>query len=243
MTTPTTTFLCFHTTALPRVTALALGLALVLALSTCGGGKTNVEPNLVPPGAPRAADIPPASGVQPAESAASAPAPAPSASTPALPASAPIAAAPSPARTSLKSQIQALERSGAVPALDRSASLTGPDANNNGVRDDIEAYIAGLPVSAVQKRAAMQSAKALQNTLTADVQDKVALQKLGDGLMASSKCLGAVFAPDMAAMSDMSGKIEAMTANTKERAKRYMQYNSARSGSVTSMPSGDTCDK
>ena len=148
-----------------------------------------------------------------------------------------------PVKASLKVQIQALERSGALPALDRSASITGPDVNNNGVRDDIEAYIASLPLSAVQKRAALQKAKALQNTLIVDIQDKTALQKVGDGLMASTNCLGDVFAPDIAAMSDMSGKIESMTANTKARAQRYIQYNSARSGSVTSMPDGDTCEK
>ena len=148
-----------------------------------------------------------------------------------------------PGNASLKSQIQALERSGALPALDRSTSITGPDANNNGVRDDIEAYIAGLPLSDAQKRAAIQAAKALQRTLTADLQDKVALQKVGDGLMASTKCLGDRFAPDISSKSELSGKIEAMTANTKERARRYNQYNSARSGSVTSMPDGDTCEK
>ena len=152
-------------------------------------------------------------------------------------------AAPVAATTSLKLQIQALERSGALPALDRSASITGPDVNNNGVRDDIEAYIASLPLSAVQKRAALQAAKALQNTLLVDVQDKTALQKVGDGLMASTNCLGDVMASDSQGQSELSGKIESMTANTKARAQRYIQYNSARSGSVTRLPSGDTCEK
>ena len=148
-----------------------------------------------------------------------------------------------PGNASLKSQIQALERSGALPALDRSTSITGPDANNNGVRDDIEAYIAGLPLSDAQKRAALQKAKALQNTLTADVQDKVALQKVGDTLMASTNCLGDVFGSDRQDWPELAEKIEAMTANTKERARRYIKYNSARSGSVTRMPQGDTCEK
>ena len=213
-------------------------LAVALVFSACGGGKaTSAEPNLVPPGAPRAADIAPATGVQaalPASAASAASAPSPAASVP---------AAPVAATTSLKSQIQALERSGALPALDRSASITGPDANNNAVRDDIEAYIASLPLSAVQKRAAVQDARATQMTLLVDLSDKTALQKVGDGLMASTKCLGDVFAPDIQSKSELSGKIESMTANTKARAQRYIQYNSARSGSVTSMPSGDTCEK
>ena len=148
-----------------------------------------------------------------------------------------------PGNASLKSQIQALERSGALPALDRSTSITGPDANNNGVRDDIEAYIAGLPLSDAQKRAALQDARATQAALVVDLADKAALQKVGDGLMASTNCLGDLFVSDIKYASELSGKIEAMTANTKERARRYIQYNSARSGSVTRMPQGDTCEK
>ena len=165
-----------------------------------------------------------------------------------LPPGAPLATGIPPANTlpntaSLKSQIAELERSGALPALDRSTSITGPDTNSNGIRDDIEAYINALPLTGVQKRASLQKAKTLQNTLTVDLADKAELQKVGDLLMASTKCLGDVFEPDMAAMSAMSGTIEAMTANTKERTKRYLAYNGARSGSVTRRPDGDTCEK
>ena len=238
MTTPTAPISVVRPRALSGLSALALALML----SACGGGKaTGAEPNLVPPGAPRAADIPPATGVQ-AELPASA-ASAASAPSPAISGAASVPAAPVAATTSLKLQIQALERSGALPALDRSASITGPDVNNNGVRDDIEDYIASLPLSAVQKRAALQKAKALQNTLIVDIQDKTALQKVGDGLMASTNCLGDVMAPDSQGRSELSGKIESMTANTKARAQRYIQYNSARSGSVTRLPAGDTCEK
>ncbi|VTU35917.1 hypothetical protein RA8CHR_05340 [Variovorax sp. RA8] len=42
--------------------------------------------------------------------------------------------------------------------------------------------------------------------------------------------------------SQLSGKIEAMTANTRERAKRYMEYNAASSGSSTTLPNGNTCE-
>jgi hypothetical protein len=132
-----------------------------------------------------------------------------------------------------------LESSGTLPALDRSTSIAGPDANGNGVRDDIDAYIARLPLTPEQQRAALQKAKTLQMTLTTDLIDKVALQKVGDAGMASTKCLGKNFAENS---SGMSSRIESMTANTRERAKRYMEYNAARSGSSTSWPNGDTCE-
>ena len=37
-------------------------------------------------------------------------------------------------------------------------------------------------------------------------------------------------------------KIEALTANTRERAKQYLAYNRARSDSVTELPAGNTCE-
>jgi hypothetical protein len=162
----------------------------------------------------------------------------------ALPGSAPATTTTTVATVSLKEQITKLEDSGSLPKLDRSTSIAGPDVNNNGVRDDIEAYIAALQLTELQKKAAMQTAKALQMTLTVDLTDKVALQKVGDGLMASTRCLGKVFRDAQGTMQyDFGDKLEGFTANTKERSKQYMKYNAARSGSVTSMPSGDTCEK
>jgi hypothetical protein len=143
------------------------------------------------------------------------------------------------AELSLKEQITKLEDSGALPKLDRSTSIAGPDVNNDGVRDDIEAYIAALQLTEVQKKAAMQKAKSLQMTLTVDLTDKVAVQKVGDALAASTNCLGA----SIADFSSMSEKIEGMTANTKERAKQYIKFNAASSGSVTSSPPNNFCEK
>ncbi len=62
----------------------------------------------------------------------------------------------------LKETIQALEDSGKIPKLDRSNDLLGPDANSNGVRDDIDAWIAAQPITEVQKKAAQQMAKVQQ---------------------------------------------------------------------------------
>ncbi len=41
----------------------------------------------------------------------------------------------------------------------------------------------------------------------------------------------------------LRAKIEALTANTKERARRYLDYNRAASGSVTRLPDGNTCEE
>jgi len=194
----------------------AIGAALLALLAACGGrGNDSVA---VPVGAPTATALATGPGTAaPPSGAASAPAP------------------------TLAQQIAALERSGAYPALDRSSDIAGPDTNGNGVRDDIETWINSQPVNDGQRKALMQKARSLQRTLSVDLRDQLALQKAGDGLAASSNCGIIQFSP-YETFSGLAGKIEAMTANTKERAVRYTQYNAARSGSSTTFPDGDTCE-
>ncbi|WP_157008344.1 hypothetical protein [Xenophilus azovorans] len=141
----------------------------------------------------------------------------------------------------LREQIAALEQSGGYPKLDRSGDIAGPDANANGVRDDIESWINMQSLSDLQKRALLQKARALQNTLLVDLNDRTALQKAGEGLMASTNCGSLHFSP-YREFSNLAGQIEAMTANTRQRAERYMKYNAARSGSSTRLPDGNTCE-
>ncbi|MBK6366137.1 MAG: hypothetical protein IPF65_02455 [Polaromonas sp.] len=142
---------------------------------------------------------------------------------------------------SLAEQIKALEASGVLPKLDRSTDIKGPDQNLNGVRDDIDAWIASLPVTATQKRAATQAAEGLQNTLLVDVTDKAAMDASGNETIASVKCLRLVFMPNYDDGYKLSAKIEAITMNTKERSYQYIKYNQAASGSVTRLPDGNTC--
>ena len=109
------------------------------------------------------------------------------------------------------------------------------------MRDDIDAWIAALPITDKQKKAATQKAVVLQKTLLVDLTDKTALQAVGDDLMAGTNCLSDMFMPNYQESYKLSRKIEAMTANTKARAYRYIEYNRARSGSSTLLPDGDTC--
>src|SRR5690606_37178328 len=71
------------------------------------------------------------------------------------PAGSPVAAPPVPgSESTLKQQLDDLERRGELPALDRSSDIAGPDADHNGIRDDIDAYITALPVNDAVKKAA-----------------------------------------------------------------------------------------
>jgi hypothetical protein len=202
----------------PPAFAHRFGRLILLALSlTACGGRSN-DNVTIPAGAPSAVGIVTGTG-------------------PTTPGAGP---APTQAPT-LAQQIASLEGSGALPKLDRSKDIAGPDANANGVRDDIESWVNAQPVNDKQRKSLMQDARATQRTLLVDLQNQDALQKTSEGLAASLNCGGENF-PDYVVFSRLAGKIEAMTANTRERAARYMQYNAARSGSSTTMPSGDTCE-
>ncbi|PZO12768.1 MAG: hypothetical protein DCF26_18220 [Burkholderiales bacterium] len=135
-----------------------------------------------------------------------------------------------------------MEASGQLPKLDRSVDIRGPDNDNNGIRDDIDAWIATQPISDEQKRAARQMARVQQSKILADLNDKAALQALGDRSMAGVKCLRLSFMPEYQKGYDLGSQLEAMMANTKARTKQYIAYNRARSGSVTELPSGTTCE-
>ena len=142
---------------------------------------------------------------------------------------------------SLEEQIKALEASGALPKLDRSTSIKGPDQDLNGVRDDIDTWIAALPISESQKKAAIQKAIGLQNTLLLDIKDKVAMDASGDELSTGVQCLGNVFMPNYQEGHTLGAKLEALTANTRERAHQYIKYNRAASGSSTASAKGNPC--
>ena len=147
-----------------------------------------------------------------------------------------------PNNFSLKEQIALLEKNGQLPALEESDSVLCTNINNNGVRDDIEAFITRLQLPEKKARAALQKAKAIQLTLSVDTNDKAALQRVGETGIASCKCLFYSI-PDGQIANQLSRAIESKTPNTKIRATKYLAYNSSRSGSVTTLPADDTCEK
>jgi hypothetical protein len=148
----------------------------------------------------------------------------------------------SPTPPSLAQQIDKLEKEGQLPQLDRSSDLKGPDQDNNGIRDDIDAWITAQPITDVQKKATQQMARVQQAKLLVDLGDKTALQALGERTAAAVVCMSDSFAPERQAGRDLGNQIEAITANTRERAKQYIAYNRARSGSTGRLPKGNACE-
>ena len=143
-----------------------------------------------------------------------------------------------------KEQLAALENSGAIPKLERGNTLQGIDANGNGVRDDVEAYINANYTMPLQRAAALQAAKAFQATLLVDPSNvqaaKVTASRVIDGLnWIFSRFDGAPATKDP---SQVSKELEAITTNTKQRLLAYLAYNKALDGTSSALPEGDTCE-
>ncbi len=142
--------------------------------------------------------------------------------------------------TSIGQAILKAESNGTIPKLNHDDTIAGPDTDNNGIRDDIDAYIATLPYTEVQKKAVKQHAKALSASLTVDTTDKVALLKVADNMSRASWCVYTKLVETYA--SKIKADNEKMIVNTKNRFLQYEKFNSALSGGVFASPSGDGCD-
>lgn len=142
-------------------------------------------------------------------------------------------------------QIAQLEASGALPTLERGTSIAGTDANANGVRDDIERHIEKKYTVPAQRAAAMQTARDYQQMLLVDKTDAVVVQALIDSGARASNCSFEVFGgiDGFQRGYQMSRELEAMTTNTKGRLIAYLDFNRAASGSVSSSPKENVCDK
>ena len=127
---------------------------------------------------------------------------------------------------------------------DTGPTLGGIDANTNGVRDDIERHIEKKYTEPAQRKAAMQTARALQQTLLVNKNDAQALNSVSQMAMYAANCRGLIFPglEGLKSVSRMSEEIETLTTNTKERRRAYLAYNKAVSGTVSQLPKGETCD-
>jgi hypothetical protein len=147
-----------------------------------------------------------------------------------------------PAQPTPADEVAALEAGGQLPHLDRSSSVSGQDADLNGIRDDIDTYLSSLSLAAPQRESADQLARAQQASLTVDSSDAVKVGQAGQDLVRAVGCLRSRFAGDED-FSWMATRIEAITANTRERAHQYIAFNRALSQMSFVAPDGvDPCD-
>ncbi|PJO13658.1 chromosome partitioning protein ParA [Vibrio vulnificus] len=121
------------------------------------------------------------------------------------------------------------------PLLDRSDSLTGPDTNQDGIRDDIEAFIDALEVTEPVRNALKQDARFTQENLYYDF--SVPSDEATDRALEIAKEDFKVIAcyefvgVQVRDITQTSRTITALTYNTKERTLAFLAYNRLLNGS------------
>ena len=128
---------------------------------------------------------------------------------------------------------------------DLTPGLKGIDADNNGIRDDIDRLIAQkYSATPAMKKAAEQKARALQKNMEAATRKEALIA--GDEIRRAGECtyktLPHATEQDAKFREQMSKEIEALTANTKERFTAYWKAESLKGGAVFSQPDEPVCD-
>ena len=127
-----------------------------------------------------------------------------------------------------------------VLALDRTTSVAGPDANGDGVRDDVATWIAAQGYTSDVSKAATQLAKAYQVVLTVPSTDDTALRA---ARLASSDAVECVMqrSASIDAGYKMVADLRRVTVNTDARVTAYLKYGELVNDTVARAPEGDGC--
>jgi hypothetical protein len=148
-----------------------------------------------------------------------------------------------PAPLTIPQKIAQLENTGALPKLDRSADIKGPDANGNGIRDDLDTLIQNTYTQPAQLKAAEQYAVVAQAQLLVDTNDKAAVKALAVRSARAINCLIQQFGTTQAPrFSDVQALVASDTTDTKARMQAQLAYSKALDGTVVSLPEGNTCE-
>ncbi|MEM7217387.1 MAG: hypothetical protein AAF515_03410 [Pseudomonadota bacterium] len=147
----------------------------------------------------------------------------------------------SPPPASIDDIVLDAESSGVIETFDRTDSLGGVDADDDGIRDDIAAYIDSFELSSARASAATQLARSLQTGMTIDVQNPQAVQEAAVSLRRAVACV-AERSPDPLSISTLVRALEAATANTRQRTDQYIAFNKALGGDVLRLPDTSACN-
>ena len=123
-------------------------------------------------------------------------------------------------------------------------SLVGDDVNNNGIRDDVDAYIAQHYPEPAQRKAAEQFARAMQLAITKGPISRDAARLVVRKSSEAISCLFEQFAGEGGDKDPLvvGTKLEDLTINTRERRKAYRVYSKNLDGTSWSSPDSGTCE-
>jgi len=111
------------------------------------------------------------------------------------------------------------------PALDKAYELSGPDTDQNGIRDDLDQWLTKAYPDAAERQAMQRAAAALQATLTVDFHDLVAVRAVADRNSQAVQCLWMFPAsPRLALPGRALTELEGLTMNTPKRMAYYQLF-------------------
>jgi hypothetical protein len=140
-----------------------------------------------------------------------------------------------------------LENEGKLPKLDRSNTVAGIDADGNGVRDDIDVYIAQRFTEPLERAAVTQYARGYQAFLLTDTDDIDDVLEANRIRRIASACVFYRFKrwKDTSAFNSpftIVADIGALTRNTKARLHAELHMQQALNGQGWTHIRGNTCD-
>ncbi len=143
-----------------------------------------------------------------------------------------------------KEQIAALEADGSIPKLDRTGTVAGTDANSNGVRDDVDAFIVSSYSAPSQRAAATQFAAVLQSAMLVDASNTSEVKAISVRGARAVNCIYTRFdgSGDTRQPGLVVEEIRSVSTNTKLRLLAYLSYSKALDGTSGALPEGDTCE-
>lgn len=133
----------------------------------------------------------------------------------------------------------------AVDNEDLTPGLKGIDANANGIRDDIDRFIARhYSATPMIKKVAEKQARAFQMSMEATTPEEA--KKAGNAIFLAGDCAYKLLPhstqEDMKFVESMSIEIKALTANTKERFSAYWHGEELASGMVFYSNANPDCE-
>ena len=148
-----------------------------------------------------------------------------------------------PSKISLQSVPMILDPSQVPPdpGPDNDKTVSGIDSNNNGIRDDVERWIAhAYPTSAKMRAAASQVALNTQKQITTEGLTGESAYQLGLTDVSAVSCL--VDNSGETGTPDNLENILALQLNTRSRANAFISFENTMGSRAFKMPKGNTCD-
>ena len=125
------------------------------------------------------------------------------------------------------------------PSYWLNSDLAGPDVDRNGIRDDVDAWIAAQPFTVPQKRAAEQFARTMQASMAEQYKTRKDIKRMGDQIGMAINCMASQFDQ----FDHVADAVISETLNTKVRILKQDANDEMASGMVFESYYGEnTCE-